>query len=92
LDVDPQLIKPALEQLQERSLVATQDDGTIALTAAGRDAYERLIAARCAGLRELLAGWDPEAQPEIKQMVERLGRDLVSEIPLPPDVPVTARA
>jgi hypothetical protein len=27
----------------------------------GREHYERLVAARCAGLRDLLRGWDPTA-------------------------------
>jgi EmrB/QacA subfamily drug resistance transporter len=81
-------IGEALGQLRRRSLVDRRDDGTIALTARGRDDYERLVAAKCAGLRELLAGWNPDQQPELQRLVERLGRDLVSEIP----TPVTATA
>ena len=49
--------------------------------------------ARCDGLRELLAGWHPDQQPEVQEMVDRLGRDLVSEIPTPPpavSIPVGA--
>jgi DNA-binding MarR family transcriptional regulator len=73
----------ALEQLRLRSLVDTPEDGTITLTTAGHDDYERLVAARCAGLRELLAGWKPDQQSELLRLVDRLGRDLVSEIPTP---------
>jgi DNA-binding MarR family transcriptional regulator len=86
LDVDARALADALEQLRMRSLVDTRDDGTITLTTPGRDDYERLVHARCTGLHELLAGWDPDRQPELRAMVDRLGRDLVSEIPSPPAV------
>jgi hypothetical protein len=49
----------------------------------GRADYERLVAARCAGLRELLAGWDPDEDPELRELIDKLGRDLVSQIPTP---------
>jgi DNA-binding MarR family transcriptional regulator len=73
----------ALEQLRQGSLVESRDDATIALTTRGRDDYEKLVEAKCAGLRELLAGWHPDQQPELRRLVDRLGRDLVSEIPTP---------
>ena len=56
------------------------------MTAQGREDYERIVAARCARLRELLEGWSPEQQPELRRLVDRLGRDLVSEMPTPPAV------
>jgi DNA-binding MarR family transcriptional regulator len=76
-------IAGALEQLRQRSLVDSRDDGTIALTTGGREAYEQLVEAKCAGLHELLDGWHPDQQPELQRLVDRLGRDLVSEIPTP---------
>jgi DNA-binding MarR family transcriptional regulator len=76
-------IAAALQHLQRRSFVVRQDGGLITLTTEGREDYERLIAARCAGLRELLAGWRPEEQPEVQRMVDSLARDLVSRIPTP---------
>ncbi len=83
LQVDPHQIAEALEQLQQRALVETKDGDTITLTALGREDYERLVAARCAGLRELLNGWDPDEHAELQELVDKLGRDLVSEIPTP---------
>jgi DNA-binding MarR family transcriptional regulator len=74
----------ALRQLRLRSLVEIRDEGTIALTDAGRQDYERLVTAKCDGLRELLDGWNPEQHAELQQLVDRLGRDLVGEIPAPP--------
>jgi EmrB/QacA subfamily drug resistance transporter len=76
-------INVTLEHLEERSLARTEDDGTITLTAAGRQDYERLVAARRARLSELLAGWEPEQHRELQQLVEQLARDLVSEMPTP---------
>ena len=88
LQKDGRPVSEALAQLRQRSLVGSRDDGTIALTTRGREDYERLIDAKCAGLNELLAGWHPDQQPELQRLVDRLARDLVSEIP----TPVTATA
>jgi DNA-binding MarR family transcriptional regulator len=82
LSVDPHQIAVALEQLQQRLLVE-REDGVVALTTRGREDYERLVAARCAGLRELLAGWRPDEQAELQRLVDELARDLVSAIPAP---------
>jgi EmrB/QacA subfamily drug resistance transporter len=83
LGADPYPVREALQQLRQRSAVEIDAGGTIALTTSGRADYERLVAARCAGLHELLEGWAPEQQPEVQRMVDRLGRDLVSAIPTP---------
>ena len=87
LRVDPHQIAEALEQLQQWSLVQRRDGGVIALTTPGREDYERLVAARCAGLRDLLSGWDPDGHPQLQRLVDKLGRDLVSEIPTPAVAP-----
>jgi EmrB/QacA subfamily drug resistance transporter len=84
LKVDGRAIGEAIGQLRRRSLVDSGDDGMITLTTLGRDDYERLVAAKCARLRELLAGWRPDQEAELQQLIDRLGRDLVSEIPRPP--------
>jgi DNA-binding MarR family transcriptional regulator len=87
LEDDTPAIDEALERLRQRSLVDTRDDGTIMLTAPGRNDYERLVAARSAGLSELLAGWNPDQQSELRRLVDKLGRDLMSEIPVPVTTP-----
>jgi hypothetical protein len=85
-DVRP--IGEALEELGRRGLADIGDDDEIQLTTAGRDDYERLVAAKSAALRELLAGWEPEEHPELQELIDRLGRDLMSEIPEPVLEPV----
>jgi EmrB/QacA subfamily drug resistance transporter len=84
LQRDDRPIDEALGQLRTRALVETREDGTIALTDSGREDYERLVAAKCARLHELLDGWNPEQHAELQRLVDTLGRDLVSEIPAPP--------
>jgi EmrB/QacA subfamily drug resistance transporter len=84
LQSDGHPIDEALGQLRERSLVDAREDGRIALTEPGRGDYERLVAAKCARLHELLDGWDPERHAELQRLVDALARDLVSEIPVPP--------
>jgi DNA-binding MarR family transcriptional regulator len=83
LDADEAELEHALSGLRARALV---DGGGewIALTAEGRDAYERVVTARCARLRELLDGWSPDEHPEVRQLVDRLGRDLVMHMPRAP--------
>jgi EmrB/QacA subfamily drug resistance transporter len=83
LPVDPVQIAAALERLERRSLVEQDGGGPIELTKTGREDYERLVTARCDGLRELLSGWDPDEHPQLRELIDKLGRDLVSEIPTP---------
>ena len=83
LPVDPVQIAEALEQLERRSLVEQDGGGPIELTKTGREDYERLVTARCDGLRDLLNGWDPDEHPQLRELIDKLGRDLVSEIPAP---------
>ncbi|HET8743706.1 MAG TPA: MDR family MFS transporter [Gaiella sp.] len=77
----PALAAPLVE-LQERGLVG-DEDGALALTASGAEIYERLVDLRRARLRELLDGWEPDAHAEVIRLVDRLGRDLVAEMPAP---------
>jgi DNA-binding MarR family transcriptional regulator len=82
LPVDHDAVSVTLQDLRERSLISDQDD-VITLTASGRADYQRLVTARCAGLRELLDGWNPDEHPELRRLIDELGRDLVSELPVP---------
>ncbi len=73
----------ALRGLRARALVE-EDDGHVALTDHGRAAYERVVAVRCADLRGLLDGWSPDEHDEVRDLVDRLGRDLVMHMPRAP--------
>jgi EmrB/QacA subfamily drug resistance transporter len=84
LPVDPLQIATALEELERGLLVERDDGGPIELTKSGRQDYERLVTARRDGLRDLLNGWDPDEHPPLRELIDNLGRDLVSEIPAPP--------
>jgi EmrB/QacA subfamily drug resistance transporter len=69
-DVEPS------EGLRERGLV---DGGS--LTPAGRELLERVQVARREGLEELLDGWKPEEHAELRELLDRLSRELVAEPP-----------
>ena len=51
------------------------------LTAAGRDALERLVAARRESLAELLDGWSPEREADLAALLTRMARDVVADHP-----------
>ena len=80
-------IDDTLNELVRRSLARRATTGVITLTSDGQQDYQRLVTARCAGLRELLAGWDPDEHPELKALIDRLGREFVNEMPTPAAVP-----
>jgi EmrB/QacA subfamily drug resistance transporter len=84
LQVDPRPLNDALAGLRRRSLLASGTDGEVALTTEGQGAYQRLVDVRSARLNELLTGWQPEQEAELREMVDRLSRDLVSAMPRPP--------
>jgi EmrB/QacA subfamily drug resistance transporter len=62
----------ALGELRDGDLLAGH-----ALTPAGRELRTRLVAARTAGLRELVAEWEPDKYPELDGLVRRLADELV---------------
>jgi EmrB/QacA subfamily drug resistance transporter len=86
LPVDRAALAAALLELRVADLVESRNDDLIGLTPQGRTDYERLVAAKSARLHELLTGWQPNQEAELKGMIDKLGRDLVSEIPMPPAV------
>jgi hypothetical protein len=54
------------------------------LTPGGRADYDRLTAARRDRFVELADGWEPEANPEVRALVERLVHELRRDIPVRP--------
>jgi EmrB/QacA subfamily drug resistance transporter len=82
LKVDPERIATGIDALVGEGLLERLEpaDGCeFVLTERGREAIDRLEAARRAGLSELLEGWDPDAHPEIGDMVRRLARELLAD-------------
>ena len=83
LGVDTAQLDSPLASLCDEGYARAENGGSIALTATGKAGYERILEARRSGLRELLDGLEPADHPELQQLVERLGRDLVREMPAP---------
>jgi DNA-binding MarR family transcriptional regulator len=82
LKVDSEIIRPAVEGLVAAHMVVVVDRGAerdVELTAAGRDAIERLTEARRSGLTELLEGWNPREHPEVIDMVKHLASALLAD-------------
>ncbi|MGO9457827.1 MAG: MFS transporter [Acidimicrobiales bacterium] len=81
LKVEPHKIAEGLEALLGAGMVSRPrgPDDPLVLTGAGRDAVERLTAARRARLGDLLEGWDLDANPEVEQMVRNLAHQLLAD-------------
>ena len=76
--LDPAWVRAQRDALADHGLVA---DG--ALTGAGHDTAERLIAARRDCLSSLIADWQPDDDPRVNDVVARLARELAVESPAP---------
>jgi EmrB/QacA subfamily drug resistance transporter len=79
-------LAPTLESLNKNGLVAVsvsaQADGQpgdqLILTTAGQQATDKLVAAHHENLRELLAGWSPEQEEELANLLRRMSTGLLS--------------
>jgi EmrB/QacA subfamily drug resistance transporter len=74
--VEPAFVAARLDDLRGRGLLL---DGR--LTPAGEAVAARLIEARCACLRQLVADWEPDADPRLNEAIDRLARELSVEAP-----------
>jgi EmrB/QacA subfamily drug resistance transporter len=70
-------LRAAAEALRGRGLLDGFTEEAMRLTGDGREVQRRVAAARCEGLRELVADWESE-DPEVDAMVERLERELAA--------------
>jgi DNA-binding MarR family transcriptional regulator len=81
LDVPIASLREPLEHLEERAWVLELADDELDLSSGGREALDRLIAARRQQLCDLLDGWDPDSDDEFGAVIDRLARALVAEMP-----------
>ena len=83
-DVPLELTQGALEECKARGMVvetSAADGAGYMLTPAGKEAVEKLIAARRASLARLLDGWSPEQHVDLAQLLTRLAKELAGERP-----------
>jgi hypothetical protein len=76
-EIDAGHLADAFESLVGAGMIEPVDTSTgneMALTSRGREATEKLLAARCASLTEFLEGWDPELHPEVVAMINELAK------------------
>ncbi|HEV3130907.1 MAG TPA: hypothetical protein VGY51_03020, partial [Acidimicrobiales bacterium] len=82
LNVEPQRLEDGIGALVAAGMLQRNGGGdghTLVLTGRGHEAVERLTAARRDSMTELLAGWDPEAHPEVLDMVRDLAKSLLAD-------------
>jgi DNA-binding MarR family transcriptional regulator len=81
LDVPVGRLRTPLEHLEGKAWVRELDGDRLALSADGRAALDRLVAARRAQLCDLLDGWEPDDHADLSAAVDKLARALVAEMP-----------
>jgi DNA-binding MarR family transcriptional regulator len=90
--VPPERVAGIVPDLTARGVVAEDGDRCLVLTGPGTEAVERVVAVRRDGLCELLDGWEPDAHPELRRLLDDFARSLVSHIPAPAQPPAIASA
>jgi DNA-binding MarR family transcriptional regulator len=78
--VDPARVAARIGELRELGYVEGPGEAVV-LTATGRDALDRLVAARRQSLAELLDGWSPEREAELGALLTRMASDTVVDHP-----------
>jgi EmrB/QacA subfamily drug resistance transporter len=53
-------------------------DACVTLTPAGRHAADRLVAAREAGIAQLMTGWHPDLNPQLRHLIKRITMTLIA--------------
>jgi EmrB/QacA subfamily drug resistance transporter len=81
----------ALQELATRAYVTLDDAGAVtAVTDAGHQVAEKLIAERRAMLERLVDGWSPDDHPDLAGLLTRLAHEIQRDAPTPVAVPAPA--
>jgi EmrB/QacA subfamily drug resistance transporter len=83
-NISPARLDEISERLTAEGMVERLPHGTMAPTSPGRENFQRMVAARCASLTQMLERWSPESHAEVKAMLDRLARSLIAELPSAP--------
>jgi Mn-dependent DtxR family transcriptional regulator len=86
LQVNGECIRDLAVRLEERGLIALDEQGRIDFTPQGRHAYTRLLALRREQLNRLLERWEPRKHAEVRAMLAELARHLSAAPPMLPSV------
>ena len=69
--------------MRERGILREGTNGELVLTSAGEAMRDRVVAARRAGIADLLSRWQPEQHPDVLALIERMAQALTSDLPTP---------
>jgi EmrB/QacA subfamily drug resistance transporter len=75
-------------RLTAAGLIEPLQDETLRVTTAGRQQFERMIAAYRARLVQFLERWSPEEHDEVRTMLTAHARSLIEDVPTAPTQPL----
>lgn len=78
----PGRIAAIAEQLIGRQLVRRGEDGALIPLPQGREKFERIAASYLQQLAEYVERWAPEDREEVSNLLHRLARDLIADLPV----------
>jgi len=82
--VPPAHVDDIVRSLVTKGLATSAPDQSLAVTDAGRQEFERMIAAYRSRLAQFLERWSPEDHAEVRSMLTAHARSLVEEVPTAP--------
>jgi DNA-binding MarR family transcriptional regulator len=71
--------RPYVNRLVADGLVRRHPEEILTITDRGREVAGRLVEARRAGLARHLNGWNPEAHPELSELLARLAEESLGD-------------
>jgi hypothetical protein len=90
-DIPEAATAAALQELATSEYVTLDDAGAVmAVTDAGHQVAQKLIAERTASLERLVEGWSPDDHPDLAVLLTRMARELQRDAPTETATPALA--
>ncbi len=70
------------QELLALKLAVVREDGAVVLTGRGMETYQKIVDLHRSRLAQLVERWEPEKHAEVRAMLDRLARSILSDPPI----------